>query len=897
MDMQMGRTPLTFRDAASRCQLRPLLPAVCALALTGCGGGSSDSIGLGSGQGPDPATVDFPMAYVKRTLPVPPMVFEDDARVMRAFNVDADLFIRDRASPSVPERNITQRITGDTELWDMKDVEASYDGKLVVFAMRGPLDPNAQEEDQPKWAIWEYNRDTDLLRRVIASDIVAGEGHDVAPYYLPDGRIVFSSTRQRQSRAVLLDEGKPQFEAQDENRNEPAFVLHVMNADGSGIHQISFNQSHDRDPTVLASGQVVFSRWDNAPGAASGISLYRSNPDGTGLELFYGANSHATGPADAQGNPTIIQFLQPREQQNGRVMAVVRPFIGTDFGGDIVSIEVQNYVENTQPTLPNRGVLSGPAQTRAVSNDVRTVPGSPSPGGLFSTAFPLHDGTQRMFVSWSQCRLLEGTRIVPCTPDRLNGPNPQPAPPLYGIWIYDAVTGTQLPVVAPEEGVMFTDVVTMQPRALPAVILDKVPGVDLDADLVAENVGLLDIKSVYDVDGVDTANPNITVLADPAATTADERPARFLRIEKAVSIPDDEVLDFRQTAFGASNFMRDILAYAPIEPDGSIRIKVPANVPLAISILDRNGRRIGPRHTNWLQVRPGEVLQCNGCHNPNATPPQSHGRSNLFAAVNLGAQTTGQPFPNTDPALFADFGETMAQARARNSCATDNCSALNPSVNVVYSDVWTHEPSAGRPPDAPFGYFYASLQTPAPTTAECHQTRWSALCRITINYEQHVHPVWVLPRLVLDPNDPTIVLQDNTCTSCHSPRDAANAVRVPAGQLDLSGDLSTDEPDHFVSFRELLFTDNRQTLNMGALVDECAQTDPVTGLCVAFFTVSPSMSAAGANASATFFSRFDNGGGTVDHRGFLSTAEMRLIAEWLDIGAQYYNNPFQAPLN
>lgn len=896
MHMQMDRTPFTVPAAGHRPAPRPLLAAACALVLAGCGGGSGDSIGLGGGQGPDPGTIDFPIAYVKRSLPAPPMTFEDDARVMRAFNVDADLFIRDRASPSVPERNITQRITGDTELWDVKDVEASYDGKLVVFAMRGPFDPNAQEEDQPKWAIWEYNRETDVLRRVIASDSVADEGHDVAPCYLPDGRIVFTSTRQRQSRGVLLDENKPQYEAQDENRNEPAFVLHVMDPLGTDIRQISFNQSHDRDPSVLASGQVVFSRWDNAPGAASGISLYRANPDGTGLELYYGANSHATGPANAQGNPTIIQFLQPRAQQNGRIMAVLRPFIGTDFGGDIVSIDVQNYVENTQPTLPNRGVLSGPAQTRAVLNDVRTVPGSPSPGGLFSAAFPLHDGTQRMFVSWSQCRLLEGTRIVPCTPDRLNGPNPQPAPPLYGIWIYDAVTGTQLPVVAPEEGVMFTDVVTMQPRALPAVILDKVSGIDLDADLVAEQVGLLDIKSVYDIDGADTANPNITVLADPAVTTADERPARFLRIEKAVSIPDEEVLDFRQSAFGASNFMRDILAYAPIEPDGSIRIKVPANVPLAISILDRNGRRIGPRHTNWLQVRPGEVVQCNGCHNPNANPAQSHGRSNLFAAVNLGAPTTGQPFPNTDPALFADFGETMAQVRARHSCTADNCSALAPSVNVVYTDVWTHEPSAGRPPDASFSYAYANLQTTPPTSAEC-QTRWSGLCRITINYEQHVHPLWVLPRLVLDPVDPTIVLQDNTCTSCHSPRDAANAVRVPAGQLDLSGDPSTDEPDHFVSFRELLFTDNRQTLNMGALVDECAQTDPVTGLCVAFFTVSPSMSAAGANASTTFFSRFDNGGGTVDHRGFLSTAEMRLIAEWLDIGAQYYNNPFQAPLN
>ena len=36
-------------------------------------------------------------------------------------------------------------------------------------------------------------------------------------------------------------------------------------------------------------------------------------------------------------------------------------------------------------------------------------------------------------------------------------------------------------------------------------------------------------------------------------------------------------------------------------------------------------------------------------------------------------------------------------------------------------------------------------------------------------------------------------------------------------------------------------------------------------------------------------------GGT--HAAWLTTAELRLIAEWLDIGGQYYNDPFIAPVN
>ena len=52
--------------------------------------------------------------------------------------------------------------------------------------------------------------------------------------------------------------------------------------------------------------------------------------------------------------------------------------------------------------------------------------------------------------------------------------------------------------------------------------------------------------------------------------------------------------------------------------------------------------------------------------------------------------------------------------------------------------------------------------------------------------------------------------------------------------------------------------------------------------------------AAGANASSRFFDRFEAG---ESHDGYLTDAEKRLIAEWLDVGAQYYNNPFDVPVN
>ncbi len=842
--------------------------------LSACSGGGS--INLGSGQTADPGTDDFPIAYVKRTVPT----MGDDLRELRDATPDADLWIRDRASPSAAERNITERVTGTTDRYDIRDLNVSADGRKFVFAMRGPLAMNQDEIDTPNWAVWEYDLPSDTLRRVITSNTIAAEGQDVGPSYLPDGRIVFSSTRQRQSQAILRDEGKPGYEAQTDEGNESAFVLHAMKADGTDLKQISYNQSHDLNPTVLADGRVLWSRWDGATGR--GFHLYRANPDGTQLQLLYGARSHETG---TQGS--TIQFTKPREMQDGRVMTLTRPFEDSEFGGDLTIIDTRTYVENTQAVRTSAG-LPGPAQSRATTNNVSTLPG-PSIGGRFVSGYPLWDGTQRILVSWSQCRLLEAGVIVPCTPERMAA-NPVTAPPLYSAFMFNPTDNTFKPLFQPIEGVMITDLIAAQPRALPAVILDRVPVLDFDAQLSTDGVGILDIRSVYDFAGTDGAAPdapNIATLADHRARTANQRRARFLRIEKVVPLGDDDLgfPDLDGAAFGTVNFMREILGYAPIEPDGSVRVRVPSNVAFLISVLDRDGRRISTPHRNWLQLRPGETRACNGCHRANAG---SHGRDDAFASAWPGATTAGQVWPGTQARFSANPGETMAQTRARWSCANANCAAERLSVNLNYVDEWTDPTAAGRPADTAFSYTYGGatgLTTAAPTSAAC-VTTWQATCRIIINYVAHIHPLWFVDRGA------------NTCTNCHTPRDAANMARVPAGQLDLSDGDSNEQALHKQAYRELLFSDNQQEVNMGVVQDTVViSIDPRTGQQVtSFINVASALNAGSARGSPAFFSRFAAAG---SHAGYLTAAELRLLSEWVDIGAQYFNNPFDpaAPVN
>lgn len=862
-----------------------------ALAITtaaGCSsGGEGDSVGFGAGQSPDPVALEFPIVYVKRPIPIDDdgALVEEDIREVLSFNPGAELFFRDRASPSTPDINITGDLTAD--LADIRDVSVSFDATKVAFAMRYPFDPDADDDEQVTWNIWEYDLETSTLRRVIASDITAEAGHDIAPRYLPDGRLVFSSTRQRQSVAILLDEGKPQFPALDGDENEPAFLLHTMQTDGTAIEQIGFNQSHELNPIVLDDGTIVFSRWDNV-GGTNEFNLYKMNPDGSALQLLYGAQSH-----DVDNDGQQEQFMQPQVLPDGTLISLLKPFTGPTTGGALVDIDVDTYLENTQPGINSAG-MAGPAQTPATINQVLAAADQISPGGRYRSVYPLRDGTDRLLVSWSQCRLQDADlRILACTPDNLANPDLTQAPPLYGIWMYDREQETQAPVVVPEEGVIFSDIVVAEPRNMPLVLLGGENAFLYDPDIGDEGVGVLNIRSVYDFMGVDTAPGGIDALADPAQTMAAGRPARFLRIEKAVSIPDEELVDIPGSAFGVGGGQgfREILGYTMVEPDGSVMVKVPADIAFTVSIADANGRRISARHDNWMQIRPGEELKCNGCHDGNSG--LSHGRADAFAPAHDGGTNISVPYPNTNPAFFIDeLGETMAEVRARVTCSTDNCSSLDPTVDVTYRDVWTDELAAGRQADADIDLRYADLLTPRPVSPACEQN-WTASCRTVIHYEDHIHPLWSLPRVTTDGMGN--VVSDFTCISCHTDRDAANQVQVPAGQLDLTDGLAPEEQDQFEAYRELLIADVFLEVNMGALQPRLVQvdTDPVTGDPIfATVNVAPSMSGAGANASNRFFSRFVAGG---THAGYLNEGEQRLIAEWLDIGAQYYNDPFRVP--
>ncbi len=920
---------------------RPILGALLILCSIGaCTGGSGGNISLAtSDQSDDPVVLEVAIAYIVRPLPES----ATDLRDPLQFVPGAKLVVRERAAATAADIDVTDQIATivaeeegvsiDTIAFDIRGLESSYDGSTLIFAVRAVPEPVAANLDQTTWNLWTFDLEAMQAQYLIPSRIKRNEGmetgggHDIAPHFLTDDRVVFSSTRHVASQARQLNEGRIAiFAPMVEGENQAAVVLHIYDPQlrDTEFQQISFNRGHDLDPVVLSSGEIVFSRWNNR--ASDHISLFRVNPSGAGLSPLYGYHSQESG---TEGSP--VEFTQAREMDDGRLVSVLKSFSSETFGGEIVIIDANTHSDLDHPLQSKQA--SGLGHESLTDTEIRTD-GLVSRGGQYGSVYPLHDGTQRLLVTWSDCRVIDEEAepadqaapspgdYLPCT---IQPQNSNLAPPLYGAWIYDPVADTQRPVVLGREGFLITEFIAAEPRSFPELVAQDD---NFDASLAIENNGRLLIDSVYDLDGIDSSPLGITEHRHAGSSAYAGRPARFLRIVQPVPIPDSDVFDIPRYAFGVSTAFsfREIAGYAPIEPDGSATVIIQANRAFSFSVLDVNGRRIGPNHNYWLQVAAGEVLHCTGCHSDSNSRP--HGRTDALlgtanqGAIALSSGITGFPDSNTDELFALELGKTMAETwNFHRPVDNETAADRKLSLTLSYTDEWS---APGLPGDADIldrAYDPNWTGIPADKPLVVANLDPGQPARIVINYIDHIHSIWERSRTPVDDGSGVFV---DTCVGCHT---SGGGTQVPAGQLDLGAEPSDLDPDHYRSYRELLSTDQEQWITNGdALADRqrlCTSVDENGETLITSMTlpVSSSMQAGSANGSDGFFDCFnggacgqgeqpvlpdnctENGGlvvpptaNTIDHTKMLSPAELHLISEWLDIGAQYFNNPFDQRL-
>ncbi len=169
---------------------------------------------------------------------------------------------------SQPDAEMTRIYKPQTPVF-VGDVDLEFDADRLLFSSVGEKD---------RWHIFEIGIDGQGLRQVTPSLYDDVDNYDAC--YLPDGRIIFSSTRTFCSVACV-------------NGSTRVANLFSMTADGENVRQLCFDQEHNWCPTVTNGGSVLYTRWEytDTPHTHSRL-LFQMNPDGTRQAAVYGSNSY-----------------------------------------------------------------------------------------------------------------------------------------------------------------------------------------------------------------------------------------------------------------------------------------------------------------------------------------------------------------------------------------------------------------------------------------------------------------------------------------------------------------------------------------------------------------------------------------------------------------------------
>ena len=571
-------------------------------------------------------------------------------------------------------------------------------------------------------------------------------------------------------------------------------------------------------------------------------------------------------------------------------------------------------IRSEDNTPADSSVLASGGQREATAL-VRNQGRGLSEYGRMTSPYPLWDGTNRVLVASRACAVTVAGTVTLCAnltdaqkaslsmddqTDAQIDANPvkDNAPANYGIYMFDPAKQTLAVVAIPPEGSMYTDPIALQARAEPS----PASPAELDsasAARAARGMGLIEVRSVYDTDGlgrmgegmlVDSDRVGCTqgiVLTTPPAALKDTRaqvadlvkmkdpadpaygcaPARFVRAIRAVAPPSSGM--GLRSAIGETEFeQQQILGYAPIEPDGSFKLEVPADTPIGLAVVDAQGRGI-QTHLNWIQVRPGEKRTCDGCHSPRRG-----------GALNSGDIADAKP-ASWKAALRAVAGLKLTMASRR---AELDPTVITLKTDMVYADEWADTANGGVA-RAPITMKYTGNTNPADDLGTAVPTRG------LINYPTHIQPLWTRIRGTAGAN---------TCTGCHS----------DSAKLDLRATIGGS--GRVASYEELLVGDPvldsngkpKFELRDGvpmivrgpALVETMANnaTGMARGSRLAEIMFGETLKA-GAEARTAHPNpptTTTAGAAVPDHGTMLNLAEKRLIAEWMDLGGQYYNNPF-----
>jgi hypothetical protein len=173
----------------------------------------------------------------------------------------------------------------------VRDPQVHYDGKRIVFSYR--------KGGTEHYNLYEINTDGTGLRQ-----LTDGPWDDIEPAYLPDGGIVFCSSRCKRWVNCWLTQ---------------VAVLHRCDGDGKNIRALSSNNEQDNTPWVLPDGRILYQRWEYVDRSQVDYHhLWTMNPDGTNQMVYFGNMHPGTVMIDAKpiaGSNRILATFSPGHGQ------------------------------------------------------------------------------------------------------------------------------------------------------------------------------------------------------------------------------------------------------------------------------------------------------------------------------------------------------------------------------------------------------------------------------------------------------------------------------------------------------------------------------------------------------------------------------------------------------
>jgi len=446
----------------------------------------------------------------------------------------------------------------------------SFDAKKVVFAYK-------RAENQG-YRVYEINIDGSGLRQLTfdapeKAELTEHYGEryryeDCDPCYMPNGKIVFVSTRS-QRRVFCF--------------GSTVTSLYVMDADGKNLHCVSGGPVNEMTPLVMDDGRIVYTRWEYVDKGFGNVqSLWSMHPDGSGSAHIY--KNDVILPAGMINARSI-----PGSQ---RIVTVAAPHCGLSVG-PVVLVDNRLDRRSAEPMTNITPELGYPGMSHHRSG--RTF-------GYFKEPYPL---SEKLFLV-------------------AYNPHPQDHEPAgYGIYVLDA-WGNRAELYRDPDISSFQPT-PLRPRRRPT----EIPPVAGAHKTVAETdeangekPATVFMQDVYrGLTGIERGRVKYLRVMEAIGVSWDEG-------WRSGQQGDGAGLQASAVSLQADVNIKKIRGIATVYEDGSAHFTAPANKNLFFQALDENYMEL-QRMRTFLNLMPGEKRSCIGCHERRKWAPQPRSASPL----------------------------------------------------------------------------------------------------------------------------------------------------------------------------------------------------------------------------------------------------------------------------